>query len=309
MSAATVNITLYALTILPSIIQICVSFYVLLMMILRRRILQQHRIDYLFFANIYFSAMFGTIFMADVCVYSIYGQVYIEMSFDGWWCRIKGYCIYLTGYTFFYTFALQAFYRFCRINYRTRVQLHSFRLYVVLSIGLWILATCALLPSLLIGDIKYVANDYHCQFAPTDMRGSFTVYSVGFLLPFSVTLFCYMWTMYSLRRQTAALVTINQRDRAQRDMMILRRLVIFLSIVAIAAAPHLMLPIIYVIIGYLPDWIISLEWMLTESAGLAVSISLLLAAPHLKKLWPVLNRVDSVRVLTVNARERERRDF
>jgi hypothetical protein len=160
------------------------------------------------------------------------------------------------------------------------------------------------LPSLLIGDIEYIFNDYHCQFAPTSIRGSLTVYSVGFVFPFSVTVFCYIWTMCSIRKQTAALITINQQINIHRDLIILKRLVIFLTIVTIVAAPHVCLPIIYVITGNLPPWIISLEWLTTALALVAVLFILLFITPHLK-LCTGLHVVYPVRTIMATTRPLE----
>ncbi len=228
-------------------------------------------------------------------------NVIYNISFNGWWCRIKGYFLYIDGVTFFHTLALQAIYQLCHILYRTQVRLHSFRLYIILSISLWLLTFFEFLPSFLIGDVEYIPNDYHCQFAPTSIRESLTVYSVDFLFPFNVAVFCYIWTMCSIRRQTVALVTVNQRINIHRDIIILKRLMIFLTMVTIAAAPHVYLPIIYAITGHLPLWIVSLEWLLTSLAIVLVLIILLFISPHLKKL----HVVKLVRTLMVTARQIE----
>jgi hypothetical protein len=273
-------------------------------MIIHRQITREHRIDYLLYANTYIAALFVAIFFIDFSAYSIYGQRYMDVSFNGWWCKVKGYLMYINGCTFFYTFALQAIYRVCRILYRTKVRLQSFRLYTILSVGLWILVSCELLPSLLIGDIEYITNHYHCQFSPKNLRASLTVYPLGFILPFSITVYCYTWAMCSVRRQTAALMTINQRVCLQRNIIILKRLMTLLCIVTIVAAPHILLPIVYIIIGHLPEWVISVGSLLTGFPILAVSITLLFVSPHLKRLWTRVNDVNAERALPFIRRHR-----
>jgi hypothetical protein len=108
--------------------------------------------------------------------------------------------------------------------------------------------------------------------------------------------------MCSIRKQTAALITINQQVHIHRDLIILKRLVIFLTIVTIVGAPHICLPVIYVITGNLPPWIISLEWLLTVLAVVAVSIILLFITPYLKKLCSGLHAVHPVGIIMINAR-------
>lgn len=274
----------------------------LVLMIIRRQIFREHRIDYLLFANTYLAAIFIAVFFIDMCAYSVYGHTHINVSFDGWWCRIKGYILYISGCTFFHTFALQGVYRFCRILYQTRVRLQSFRLYVILSSGLWFLTSLELLPSLLIGDIEYIAQDYHCQFAPKSVRGSFTVYTLGFVVPFSVTVFCYTWTMYSIRKQTIALATIDQQPSIHRDMLIMKRLMVFLTVVTIVGAPHVFIPVIYLISGSLPEWIISLEWFITAVAIVSVLLILFFITPHLNKLRVGFPGAEPIRKISLPVR-------
>jgi len=192
--------------------------------------------------------------------------------------------MYISGCTFFYTFALQAIFRLRCTLYQRQVKLHSFRRYVILSISLWILTLFELLPSFLIGDVEYIDYDHHCQFAPTNIRGSITVYSIGFLVPFGLTVFCYIWILFCIREQTAALININQQASIRRNRIILKRLVILLIFMTMVAAPHALIPIAYSIIGYLPLWIVSLEWMSTSLAIVLFSIILVFISPHLKKL-------------------------
>lgn len=150
--------------------------------------------------------------------------------------------------------------------------------------GLWALMYLELTPSLVIGDIEYISNDYHCQFSLASVRGSLTVCSVGFLCPFTLTLFCYIYTMYRVHQQSLALLTLNQQRSVRRDLFILKRLAILLTFVTLVAAPHALMPIVYATTGYLPGWITSLEWVLTSFALVCVSIVLVIVTSHLKKI-------------------------
>jgi hypothetical protein len=111
--------------------------------------------------------------------------------------------------------------------------------------------------------------------------------------------------MCNIRKQTAALILINQQANIHRDIIVLKRLVLLLSIITFVAAPHAYLPIIYAITGYLPLWIVSLEWMLTSLALSVVSILLLFISPHLKKLRTRLHAVHPVRNMTMAAGQRQ----
>jgi hypothetical protein len=264
---------------------VCTAMLLFSMMVLRRSVIKIDSVSYLVAANSYIAITTVTPLFLDMSFNSIYGQLHPDSYFGGWVCRFKSYVLYIHGCVYFTSFLLQSIYRFCRIVYPTRVFLHSFRPYAILSIGLWFLAAVLLLPSFLLGDIDYLPHDYHCQFPPNNLRGSLVGLSLLFLIPFILTLICYFYTMYYVRTQTTALTTINQNRNIRRDLIVLSRLVFLFVFITAVALPHVLIPIIYAITGYLPTWVVSFEWLLTMFSLTAVSIIQLFVTPHLKKLF------------------------
>ncbi|UJR11829.1 hypothetical protein I4U23_016009 [Adineta vaga] len=221
----------------------------------------------------------------DKCIYSIYGYLYPHVSFDGWWCRIKAYLIYSNAGMYFYTVLLQATYRFSRIVYPTKIKFQSFRLYILLSIIHTFINFIQVFPSLIIGEIEYLKNDYVCQFAPTNVSGSLFICSVAFLFPFIATIFLYIWTMYHIRKRGGMVISVNQRIRIRRDMTIMTRLVILLTFLTTVAAPHGLIPLVYALTGYMPWWTVPFEWMMTIFALVLVTTFQVVASPYLKTLF------------------------
>ncbi|UJR32501.1 hypothetical protein I4U23_019963 [Adineta vaga] len=218
-------------------------------------------------------------------VHYIYGYFYPRTIFNTWLCRIKAYVLYICGYAFFHSFSLQAIYRICRILYPLQMNRQPIYVYVIVSVCLWILSALELLPSLLIGDIQYSAYDLHCQFSPTNMRGSLTVCLIGYLFPFSIMACCYFYTIYYIRKHNSIIViTVKQRVRMRRDMVILKRIITLLAVLSSSAIPHALFPIIYMIYGALPVWLVSLEWVLTIIALIITSVFLPFLSPHMKKM-------------------------
>jgi hypothetical protein len=180
--------------------------------------------------------------------------------------------------------------------------LHSFRPYAILSIGLWFLAAALLMPSFILGDINYLPHDYHCQFPPSNLRGTLRGLSLMFLVPFILTLICYFYTMYYVRTQTTALTTINQHRSIRRDLIIMSRLVLLFIFINTVALPHVLISIIYAITGYLPTWVASFEWSLTVFSLTAASIIQLFVTPHLKKLFVRATRMHPMAKLNIAER-------
>ncbi|CAF0752122.1 unnamed protein product [Adineta ricciae] len=215
----------------------------------------------------------------------LYGYLYPHLSFDVRSCRLRAYVLYICGYTFFHSFSIQAIYRICRILYPLQTTRQPFSLYVIILIGQWILSAVELFPSLMIGDIQYLPYNFYCQFSPANMRGSLTVCLVGFLLPFTIMACCYFHTICYVRKNSSTIVTFKQRVRVRRDLTILKRIIRLLTVLSSSAIPHAVFPIIYLIYGKLPTWLVPLEWVLTIVALIITSIFIPYLAPHMKKMY------------------------
>ena len=255
------------------------------MMFCRRATLKNERVDCFLFAHLFICLLVTYPLFMDKCIYSIYGHLYAHTRFDDWWCRIKAYLIYCNAGMYFYTVLLQATYRCVRIVYPTRIKLQSFRLYAILSILQTMIAFAQVCPSLILGGISYLKDDYVCQFAPINVSGSLFICSVAFLFPFALTIGLYVWTMYSVRKQGAAMGSINRQARMRRDVTIMTRLVVLLTFLTIVAAPHGLIPIVYGLTGYIPLWTVPFEWMMTIFALTTVSIIQVFTSPHLFRLF------------------------
>lgn len=97
--------------------------------------------------------------------------------------------------------------------------------------------------------------------------------------------------MYHVRTQTTALIMINQYRSVRRDLIILSRLVFVFIFITAAALLHAIIPIVYTITGYLPPWMVSLEWLLTLFSVTTGCIIQIFVTPHLKKLYVRINRI------------------
>ena len=292
------SIILYLNIFMWAVITMSVSFYVLLIISYRRATVRADQVDYLLIANSYIALFLSSPFYFDMSLHSIYGQLHPHVSFDGLWCRLKSYAIYVTGSAYFYSFLFQAIYRFCRIVFPTRPALRSFRLYAAISIFQWIFGILQVFPSLFVGYIQYLPHDYHCQLAPTDLRGSLVCLSVIFLIPFIATLVCYVCTIYYVRTRSAALTTLRRSSRVHRDVIILTRLVLVFTFVTTVALPHVLIPIIYAVFGYIPWWTSPFEWLTTIFSLGCVSILQMFITPHLKRLSirPHRPQVETIRM-------------
>ena len=279
------NIALYILVIISDVVELGATAILFTLMFLRRSIVKTDPVSYLLLANTYIVLFITSPMFIEMSIRSIYGQLHPDSSFDDWGCPIKSYAIYITGCVYFHSFLLQAIYRFCRIVHPTRAYFQSFRLYGILSVGQWFAAALMILPSLIFNGISYLPDDYHCQFGPKDLRGSLLGLSFLFVMPFLFTMIFYAYTMFYVRTRTTALTSLNRNSSIRRDVLILSRLVLLFTFVMTVAFPHVLIPLFYVMIGYQPGLVVSLEWFLTWFSLAAANVIQLCALPHSKKLW------------------------
>ncbi|CAF0901810.1 unnamed protein product [Rotaria sordida] len=150
--------------------------------------------------------------------------------------------------------------------YPIQTKHQPFSFYIIVSFGQWIFSALELIPSLLIGDMEYLHNDYHCQVAPSSMRGSLIVCVLGFLFPFIIIACSYVYTIYYIRQHSSTIITTKQRKSMRRDMIILKRVLIILTLLTSSAAPHAFFPVAYRFLGSLPTWhILYKKWNMDSS--------------------------------------------
>lgn len=279
------SVILYSLTIFCSVFQIVVSSFVLFVLIQSQTHSREFRIDYYLYATTYSSLVVVACFFVDMSIYSIYGRVYRTVSFDNFWCRIKSFIMYGSGYLFFHSFFHQSFYRFTRIFHSNVPILKSLRFHVGFSIVILILIHSELILSYLLGDMSYLVREYHCQFLFTNLLGSIRLCTFGFFIPFMLTWFFYLWTLIRIRRQTSTLFTINRAHVIRRDVLVIKRLVFLLTFVTMVAAPHIIFPTIYALTGLALSWFIAFQWFLTSFALFLVSMIFVYVSSNLKRVF------------------------
>jgi hypothetical protein len=289
------------------IIGLCTAVFLFFIMFLRRSIIKTDRVSYLLAANSFIAFTGASPIFMEMSINAIYGELHPNSSFDGRLCSFKSYVLYTIGCVYFFSFLLQSLFRFCRIVYPTRAILQSFRAYVILSVAQWILAAILLLPSFCLGHMSYLPADYHCQLAPTNLRGSLLGLLFLFLIPFISTLICYFYTLNYVRTKTTALTTINQRKNIRRDLIILSRLFFIFIFLTAEALPHVIIPIVYAITGYLPPWVVSFEWLLTLFSLTAACIIQMYVTPHLKKICQRTTHINPITGLHLAVHQQTRK--
>jgi hypothetical protein len=285
MSTQIVNIILDLLIIIFAALAVLISIVIIWIMLFHQTPSSTGRTAHLLCLNMYVSLGIGCAIMLDIYCYTLYGHLHPNISFDNRWCYIKSYLFYVSGCSFFYSYLLQAIYRLCRIVFYTKPLLQSFNLYIGGIILQWILSFLQVIPIYLLGIFEYLHNDYHCQIALSNIRGLFLGLSMVHLIPISLTTICYIYTVVYICQSSNSIRTTRQRVSDRRDLFVLSRVFIILTVMIGSGLPQIGISIFYQYYGYLPYWSTQFQWLTATFSVLCVAVILMFVSPNITNFF------------------------
>ena len=239
--------------------------------------------------NVYFALLVFSLLLAEQYVHVFIGHRYSFLRYnDGVDCPTRAYLQLVSICTIFYSNTLQAIYRLCRVVFYTRPALRSVRLYRIVIVGQWIFCFLIVVPTLLMNDFEYLPDDYHCQIGFTNYRSTLLNGIVAYLVPMNITGGCYVYTLRKIRRgHTHLLENMSQIQQisARRDLIVLFRICLLLSLLMSFFIPSLVLLVIYQRTGYLAWWASQVQWLVFITSVTCVTVALAVISPHVYNLW------------------------
>ncbi|CAF0873653.1 unnamed protein product [Adineta steineri] len=228
---------------------------------------------------------------------SILGDLY-NQSFDSSWCIFSGYLAIILIGMLYLNFLNQAFYRLIRIAYFQNKRLQSLKLYVMLPfieiIILIPILLCVLIP---LNGVTYLPNDYFCNISFPNIPGFFSAAVVVYIGPFCCILFIYMHITRFIHRQENIQTLIIKRRQA-RDLLIIRRILIIVSLLLILGIPGMTLIFMFIITGQEHPLLARIAYLPVSASQAGLSVALLFSIPQLKNM--VLNLRKTSVVTPVN---------
>ncbi|CAF1469547.1 unnamed protein product [Adineta steineri] len=155
-------------------------------------------------------------------------------------CVFRGFMGYVVAALQFYSFLLQAIYRYIIVIYPTRLFWQSTRFQVLLMSITWIFGFVCPLPHILTHAITYNVDNQFCQMP---LRLSFlTVYNALFVcvVPVSLTMLIYFRLVRYVREMSRHIISANTLFRAQRELKMVRRIVILVIGVVTLGFPYVL---------------------------------------------------------------------
>ena len=266
-----------------SLIEAILSLMFLLLICIRIRPLKSN-VPLILTCNTYITSLISSLLVFKVCCQSIYGVLNPSISYDVLSCQIDGYLIYAAIGNVFYSFVLQAIFRLFRIVFYRKKTLHSLRVFSIGIVIQWTFIFLINLIFLLLNDIEYIASVYHCQVSYTNLRGSFMILFIEYMIPANIMYTIYFYIIRYIRR-------INNRMNIRRDMVVFKQvLILFISV------QILFLPVgVFWILSTTNDYLRELSYQLQELtmafSQVFLPIILAFSTPHIREIFQWRRRI------------------
>ncbi|CAF1140463.1 unnamed protein product [Adineta steineri] len=228
---------------------------------------------------------------------SILGDLY-NQSFDSSWCIFSGYLASVLFSMLYMNFLNQAFYRLIRIVYSQNRRFQSLKLYVILPIIEIIILACILLSVLIpLNGVAYLPNDHFCYATFTNIPSILSGAVIAYVCPFCCISFIYMYITRFINRQ-GTIQTLVIRQRQFRDLLIMRRILIIVSLLLILGIPAMTLIFMFIITGEESPLLVRIALFPVSISQMGLSVALLFSIRQLKNI--VLNLRKPSTVTPVN---------
>ncbi|CAF1491665.1 unnamed protein product [Adineta steineri] len=205
-------------------------------------------------------------------------------------CVFIGYATYVTCTIQNYSLLLQAIYRYLFIVHPNRLFWHSYRIQLMFICISWIIAIALPMEYLFTGEIIYDVDNQICQMT---LRFSFSVIYMAFCLfgiPVSMIMFIYFLLVRYVKQMSANVRPTNTLPRAQRDLKMVRRIVILVMILVTICFPY-QLFLIMSFFNITPKHNFRIAFIFGDTAMLCVIITLFQFTDPLKmSLMKIINR-------------------
>lgn len=161
-------------------------------------------------------------------------------------CKFRAYMIYTSYFVQNYSYLLQAIYRYISVVHSTRASWQSGRLQATLIIIKWTLSLIFPLLYILTGQIVYLPDNQMCQ-----MPLSLTMHMIYntlliYIIPITGIALIYIQLVLYVRRMRKRASPVNTILQAQRDLKIVRNIVMVVGVLVAVGMPYM----IFILISF-----------------------------------------------------------
>ena len=175
----------------------------------------------------------------------------------------------------YYSYCLQAIYRLCRIVFYKKRYLLSYSLYLILILVQWLIILTLLLPPVFVNWYTRLPTETFCLIPYTYIGPE--VYHI--LLLYLILLIClatiYIWItryMRGVSQAPALAIGAAQRVRNQRDLTVIKRILMLISILIVLRFPTIIFMTYGAIVGSLYEFTYGIVGLITSVCLIFIGI-------------------------------------
>ena len=156
-------------------------------------------------------------------------------------------------------------------------------MYIVIPPIELILICVLLCPILLWHDIVYLPEEHYCYVTSMYSRGLLWVFFNAYGSPLLVLAFIYLRITIFLRRQLNN-QTLIVKQRQDRDVIVIQRIIIIVSLLMALGIPAVALLIMFYTTGEVYPLFPRIEWFFVSLAMIGLVLSVVIVTPQLKSI-------------------------
>ena len=219
--------------------------------------------------NTYVSIMWICLILFDMYGHNLYGDLHPNTSFDDGWCQGRAYLLHVGIALLYYSYLLEAIFRFFRVVLFKDQHLQTFRCIFLLTVLQWLIGFLSTVPILVLHHFQYVPLYFYCEILLSDNQGLLLVTLLGYEPPMIGIGLIYVYILYYMEKSKSQSTLQNHQRSNERDVSVLRRILILIGLLVTLAFPTTVLWMNYLHTGYVHPLSYHIGWS-TFSLSLSI---------------------------------------
>jgi hypothetical protein len=186
----------------------------------------------------------------------------------------------------YHSYYLQSFYRLCRVIFYKKRFLQSYRLYLILIVIEWLLILILLLPPYFVNWYSRLPTENYCLIPYTKVGPEIYHIFVLYTIPLVCIISTYVWITIFIRHSsptTSGRITAQQRRRNQRDLTVIKRIIILILILVLLRFPTIIFMIYGILHGNLFPLTYAIVGLITSIFLISIGLITIYITPQLRK--------------------------
>jgi len=161
-----------------------------------------------------------------------------EIEYEDLFCIFRGYMSYSISSVRSHSYLLQSLYCYISIIYPSNLTYQSFYFQFILICLTWFISIIHPLPFILTNQIKYNIDNQICHMHFQSSLFIFYTCFLSYLNPITIIIIIYFKLVRYVKRMNKLIPPINQLLRAQRELIMVRRIIMLVIVLITLGLPY-----------------------------------------------------------------------